>query len=138
MNCGEFRFQFNAWLDTRRSGSPGRAALLHAATCGGCASYARALMRIDEGLHALAGVPVPGEIPVRGAEGRGGSAGWGNDFVYFARQGGALATAALLCWCFSYALPAGWQVAARFLLASGAMCMFAVASLRPRFISCTA
>ncbi len=135
MNCEEFRSVYNGWLDTRRSAPLPHGAVLHLRSCSACGMYARAMLQVDAGLQDIPDVPVPEELlafpdmpDVRAPARR-------EELSSLLGRGAAYALPVLAAWIVSPYLPPGWEFAARFLLVSGAMVLFAVTSLRPRFIS---
>ena len=93
------------------------------------------MLQVDEGLQHIPDVPLPEGLfafsvsPVAHAPGR-----TGEHSSRLAGRGAAFALSALLAWCFSLLVPPPWQFAVQFLLVSGSMVVFAVTSLRPRFI----
>jgi hypothetical protein len=92
------------------------------------------MLQVDEGLQNIPDVPLPEELfafsgaPLVASPGRPGELS--SRFV----RGAAFALPALVAWSISLFIPAPWQFAAQFLLVSGAMVLFAVTSLSPRFI----
>jgi hypothetical protein len=92
------------------------------------------MLQVDEGLHNIPDVPLPEKLfafsgsPGVRAPGRGGELS--SRFV----RGAAFAPSALVAWSISLFIPPPWRFAAQFLLLSGSMVLFAVTSLRPRFI----
>jgi hypothetical protein len=135
MNCIEFRRLYNRWLDARNSSPLLPEAVRHVRSCSACGKYAAAMLQVDEGLQHIPDVPLPEGLfefsgsPVAHAPGRGGE-----HPSRFIGRGGAFAISALLAWSFSLLVPPQWQFAVQFLLVSGSMVVFAVTSLRPRFI----
>ena len=135
MNCVEFRSLYNRWLDARNSSPLLPEVVLHVRGCSACGKYAAAMLLVDEGLRNIPDVPLPEGLfafsgsPFAHPPGRGGE-----HSSRFVGRGAAFALSALLAWSFSLLVPPRWQFAVQFLLVSGSMVVFAVASLRPRFI----
>jgi hypothetical protein len=96
--------------------------------------YASAMLRIDAGLQNIPEVPLPEEILAFAGRPAVHTPGRGGELSSLLRGGAAFALPALAFWIISLYLPPGWQCALQFLLVSGAMVLFAVTSLRPRFI----
>ena len=131
MNCIWFMSLYNAWLDGRKSSPLLPEAGLHARHCSACGMYARAMLQVDDGLRNIPDVPLPEELLAFAgvpAPCRGGG------FPFLLRRGAAIALPLLASWIITLYLPLRWQFAVQSLLISGAMVLFAVTSLRPRFI----
>jgi hypothetical protein len=135
MNCEEFRSQYNVWLDGRKSSPLSPEAELHGRSCTDCGTYARAMLQIDADLRNLPDVAFPEEIFAYSGEQGGLAPGRRREISYLLHSGGAVVLPALAAWIISLYLPPVWQFAMQFLLVSGAMVLFAAASLRPRFIA---
>jgi len=134
MNCEEFRSQYNMWLDGRKSSPLSGEAELHARICAACGAYVRAIARIDAGLQDIQDVPLPEEILAFSLKPGGGTPGWGRRLSSIVQRGVPFGLSALAAWIITLCLPPPWQFALQSLLASGAMVLFAVASLRPMFV----
>jgi len=132
MNCEEFRIEYNAWLDGRKSAPLRAEAADHASTCSACHMYGRALSVIDTGLQNMPDIPVPGGILAFavGNEVRTADAA----LPSLLRRGAAFALPAVAVWCVTLYIPSPWQGPLQFLLLSGALIRLAVTSLRPRFV----
>ena len=134
MNCLEFRSLYNRWLDARKSSPLPPGAVLHGRNCDACGKYASAMLRVDAGLQDISDVPIPGELfgfsVADGAHAAGRPAGLSS------RPGpeAALAISVLVAWSISLFIPPPWQFAARFLLVSGAVALFAVTSISPKLL----
>ena len=133
MNCEEFRSRYNSWLDGRKSSPLPTDAELHARGCSRCGTYARVMLQLDAGLQNIPDVPVPGEVRAFSVE-PGARAPWRvPEIVYLLRRGAVPGLPALAAWFISLLMPPQWQFGAQFLLVSGALVLFAVTTLRPRF-----
>jgi hypothetical protein len=133
MNCEEFRGRYNSWLDGRKSSPLPPEAEHHARECSLCGTYARVMLQIDAGLQNMPDVPVPEEVRAFSVE-AGAQAPWRvRKIVCLLRRGAMPGLPALAAWSISLLMPPPWQFGAQFLLVSGAVVLFAVTSLRPRF-----
>jgi hypothetical protein len=135
MTCEEFRIQYNSWLDGRKSSPLPPEAAHHARMCSGCGMYARLMVRIDGGLMNIPHAPVPEEILAFPGSRPAHAPDIRRRLSSRVRTGASLTLPPLLVWSISLIVPPPWQFAFQTLLVSGAMVLFAVTSLRPRFIS---
>ena len=135
MNCIEFRRLYNVWLDARESAPLLPEMVLHGRMCSQCSMYSRAILQIDEGLQNIPDVPLPDELLAFSDRPDVRAPARSEELSSLLGRGAAYALPVLATWIVSPYLPPGWEFAARFLLVSGAMVLFAVTSLRPRFIS---
>ena len=135
MTCEEFRSQYNSWLDGRKSSPLHPEAAHHARMCSACGTYARVMVRIDAGLMNIPQAHVPEEILAFPGSSLPRTCGRRGEISSRVRTGASLSLPPLLAWCISLIVPPPWQCAFQTLLVSGAMVLFAVTSLRPRFIS---
>jgi hypothetical protein len=135
MICEEFRSQYNVWLDRRKSAPLPPEVELHARTCRECETYSRAMLLLDAGLQRIPDVPVPEEIRAYSGERGTRAPGRGRVLLHRLRSGAVLGLPPVAVWSVSAFIPPPWNFAVQFLLVSGAIFLFAVASLRPRFIA---
>ena len=135
MNCSEFRSLYNRWLDARKSPPLPSEVVLHGRGCSSCGRYASAMLRVDQGLHNSPDVPVPEELLAFSAAAGVRAPGRPAKLSSQPARGAAIALAVLAAWSVSLFIPPPWQFAAQFLLVSGAVALFTVTSLGPRFIA---
>jgi hypothetical protein len=93
------------------------------------------MIQIDAGLQNLPGIALPEEILALARKYEAHPPGGNRELSSLLWREAPVVLPAIAAWIISLFLPPVWQIAIQFILVSGAMALFAVTCLRPRFIA---